>query len=84
VNGGAAAEVPESFEQAIQRLASIVENLEAGEQPLELSLKLFEEGMALARRSQRLLQQAEQRIEQLLDVTPEGEPVTRSLDPQGD
>lgn len=69
-----------SFEQSVRRLAAIVDSLEQGEQPLEESLRLFEEGMTLARRSQSLLNQAEQRIERLLDVGVDGEPVTRELD----
>ena len=36
-----------SFEEAIKRLETIVHRLEAGNIPLEESLKLFEEGMRL-------------------------------------
>ena len=38
------------FEDALQRLEEIVDRLETGELPLEDSLKVFEEGVALARR----------------------------------
>ena len=38
------------FEDALGRLEQIVDQLEAGELPLETSLKVFEEGVALARR----------------------------------
>lgn len=69
-----------SFEQSVQRLSAIVDSLEAGEQPLEESLRLFEEGMALTRRSQVLLDAAEQRIEQLLEVDEAGHAVTRPLE----
>lgn len=69
-----------SFEQSVQRLSAIVDCLEAGEQPLEESLRLFEEGMALTRRSQALLEAAEQRIEQLLEVDEAGRAVTRPLE----
>ena len=37
------------FEDALQRLERIVDQLEAGNLPLEESLKVFEEGVGLAR-----------------------------------
>jgi exodeoxyribonuclease VII small subunit len=70
-----------SFERAIQRLGEIVESLEDGEQPLEESIALFEEGMALARSSQEILDRAERRIEELLAVDTQGKPIVRELDP---
>ena len=53
------------FEDAVQRLEQIVDQLEAGDLPLEQSLKVFEEGVALARRCARYLEEAEKRIELL-------------------
>jgi exodeoxyribonuclease VII small subunit len=70
-----------SFEQAIARLGEIVESLEEGEQPLEESLALFEEGMNLARSSQEILDRAERRIEELLGVDAQGRAVVREIDP---
>lgn len=70
---------PLSFEQAIQRLGEIVDSLEEGEQPLEESIKLFEEGMRLARGSQQILDRAERRIEELLSVDESGQPIVREL-----
>lgn len=81
--GVAAADAPvssSSFERAIQRLGEIVESLEDGEQPLEESIALFEEGMALARSSQEILDRAERRIEELLAVDSQGKPVVRELE----
>lgn len=69
-----------SFERAIQRLGEIVESLEDGEQPLEESIALFEEGMALARSSQEILDRAERRIEELLAVDSQGKAVVRELE----
>ena len=69
-----------SFEDAIRRLGHIVEQLERGDLPLEASLRLFEEGVGLARVSQRRLDRAERRIEELLGVDAEGEPVTRPFE----
>ena len=53
------------FEDALGRLEQIVDQLEAGELPLETSLKVFEEGVALARRCAKYLEEAEKRIELL-------------------
>jgi exodeoxyribonuclease VII small subunit len=78
VSGGAASGV--SFERAIHRLGEIVECLEDGEQPLEESIALFEEGMTLAKSSQEILDRAERRIEELLGVDAQGKPVVRELE----
>ena len=53
------------FEDALQRLERIVDQLEAGNLPLEESLKVFEEGVGLARHCARYLDEAEKRIEVL-------------------
>ena len=72
---------PLSFERAIQRLGAIVESLEEGDQPLEESIALFEEGMVLAKNSQDILDRAERRIEELLGVDVQGKAVVREIDP---
>lgn len=69
-----------SFEDAIRRLAQIVEQLERGDLPLEASLGLFEEGIRLARVSQQRLDRAERRIEELLGIDSDGEVVTRPFE----
>lgn len=51
------------FEDSLARLEQIVSQLEAGNLPLEDSLKVFEEGIALARHCAKYLEDAEQRIE---------------------
>lgn len=82
--GGAPSEAAPTtltFEKAIQRLGEIVDSLEAGEQPLEESIALFEEGMTLAKSSQEILERAERRIEELLGVDSQGRPVVRELSP---
>ncbi len=53
------------FEDALQRLEQIVDQLEVGNLGLEESLKVFEEGVGLARRCSRYLDEAEKRIELL-------------------
>ena len=53
------------FEDALARLEQIVDTLEAGNLPLEESLKAFEEGVGLARHCAKYLEEAERRIELL-------------------
>ncbi len=53
------------FEDALLRLERIVDQLEAGNLGLEESLKVFEEGVGLARRCAKYLDEAEKRIELL-------------------
>ena len=56
-----------SFEQALERLETIVEELEGGALSLEESLARYEEGMRLSRRLTQSLDQAEKRIERLVE-----------------
>jgi exodeoxyribonuclease VII small subunit len=57
---------PPPFEEALARLEALVKRLDGGELPLEQSLALFEEGVALARGCAERLASAERRIEVLL------------------
>jgi exodeoxyribonuclease VII small subunit len=77
----AISEAPLTFEHAISRLGEIVDSLEEGEQPLEESIALFEEGMSLAKSSQEILDRAERRIEELLGVDSQGKPIVREIEP---
>lgn len=54
------------FEECLQRLEVIVKEMERGDLPLEQSLKLFEEGVALSASCRKELEEAENRIEILL------------------
>lgn len=54
---------PIHFESSIAELESIVNQLEKGELPLEDSLKQFEKGINLAQKCQKILTEAEQKIE---------------------
>ena len=54
------------FEAALARLEEIVRSLESGELGLEQSLKLFEEGVKLARVCNARLEEAERKVEVLL------------------
>ena len=53
------------FEDGLHRLEQLVDQLEAGNLGLEESLKVFEEGVGLARLCARYLDEAEKRIELL-------------------
>lgn len=60
-----------SFEDSLQELESIVQNLEQGELNLEDSMALFERGLQLSQHSQTKLQDADQKIRILLDQNNE-------------
>ncbi|NLD88085.1 MAG: exodeoxyribonuclease VII small subunit [Clostridiales bacterium] len=51
-----------TFEQALARLDEIVTILEKGNAPLEQSMILFEEGIALSKRCSAALEKAEQKV----------------------
>jgi len=54
------------FEECLERLEKIVQELERGEVPLEKSLTLFEEGMQLSASCRKELEEAEGKVEILL------------------
>ncbi|CAI4033434.1 MAG TPA: exodeoxyribonuclease VII small subunit [Nitrospiraceae bacterium] len=54
------------FEQAMARLETIVEELERGELPLDESLKIFEEGIRLSKTCLKMLNEAERKVEILV------------------
>ena len=58
---------PPVFEQSLSDLQVLVERLESGDLSLEESLATFEQGIALNRECQSALQDAEQRINILLE-----------------
>lgn len=71
-NGGnsslrAHAENGPSFEQSFLRLQEVVQRLSEGNLTLQEALASFEEGMALADRCSRLLEEAELRVKQVSD-----------------
>jgi exodeoxyribonuclease VII small subunit len=54
------------FEDAVARLEDIVKKMEEGELTLEESLKVFEEGITLARVCSKQLDEADRTVELLL------------------
>ena len=70
-----------SFEQAIERLETIVEELEGGSLSLEESIARYEEGMKLSKLLTRTLDEAEKRIERLSGGEGgDGEPRTEPME----
>jgi exodeoxyribonuclease VII small subunit len=61
-----------SYEEALKKLESLVEDMESGDLPLETLLGQFEEGTRLVRFCQAKLAEAELKIQQL-EKTAEGE-----------
>jgi exodeoxyribonuclease VII small subunit len=64
-----------SFERALKELESIVGRLERGDVELEESINIYERGEALKEHCDRLLKQAEAKVEKLTfgpDGTPKG------------
>ena len=55
------------YEEIVQRLTKVVERLEGGGLSLEESIAAFEEGIQLARAGAQKLEEAERKVEQLLD-----------------
>lgn len=55
-----------TFDDALVELQRTVAELEAGGQPLEVAIALYERGVALQARCERLLGDAELRVQQLV------------------
>ncbi|MBN2432513.1 MAG: exodeoxyribonuclease VII small subunit [Acidobacteria bacterium] len=62
----------ENFESALEELEKRVSALEEGKLPLDEALKVFEEGMSIAEYCARKLQEAEQKVEILMQG-PDGQ-----------
>lgn len=72
-----------SFERALKELETIVGRLERGDVELEESIAINERGEALRDHCDRLLKQAEAKVEKLM-LDADGHPAgTEPLDPQG-
>lgn len=59
--------VSEKYEEIVSRLAKVVERLEGGGLSLEESIAAFEEGITLARAGAARLEEAERKVEVLLE-----------------
>ena len=63
------------FEECLDRLEKIVNELEKGEIPLERAVALFEEGVSLSNSCRKELEQAEGKVEILLRQNGKLQPV---------
>jgi exodeoxyribonuclease VII small subunit len=54
-----------SFEQALEALERIVDDLERGDVPLDQSIRIYERGEALKTHCDRLLKAAEDKVEKI-------------------
>jgi exodeoxyribonuclease VII small subunit len=63
------------FEESLQELESLVEQLESGELSLDDSLKQFRRGVELTRHCQSVLEKAQQTVEKLMDIDDESSAV---------
>ncbi len=64
---------PLNFEQSMQTLETLVKQLETGDLPLDDALKMYEQGVRLAGQCQKVLTQAEQKVEILSQIGTEAE-----------
>lgn len=67
------------FEEALQKLESIVEAMESGDLPLETLLQKYEEGSRMVGICQAKLEEAELKI-QKLEKTPAGEVLLKPVE----
>jgi exodeoxyribonuclease VII small subunit len=63
-----------SFEQALDALEKIVDDLERGDVPLDQSIRIYERGEALKKHCDMLLKAAEDKVEKIR-LSREGKPV---------
>lgn len=54
-----------NYEQAFEELQNLIEILDSGEKPLDETLELYERGQALYLHCQKLLEEAELKVETL-------------------
>lgn len=63
-----------TFEQALEALERIVDDLERGDVPLDQSIRIYERGEALKAHCDRLLKSAEDKVE-TIRLARDGKPV---------
>ena len=60
-----------TIENSLAEIAALIEQMEHGELSLEQSLNQFERGITLIKHAQKILQDAEQKVQILLQNTPD-------------
>lgn len=61
---------PENFAEALERLETLAEKMEAGELPLEEAMETYEEGLYLIRFCEQRLEEAELLVEEVDESDP--------------
>ena len=69
-----------SFEESLEELQEIVQELEEGQIGLQESIERFERGMSLFKQCYQVLENAEQKIELLTGFDSEGNPELEEFD----
>ncbi len=75
---------PIAFEPALKELEGLVEKMEKGETTLEQSLSDFERGIELVRLCQSALENAEQKVQILLEKNKQAKPQAFEADKTSD
>jgi exodeoxyribonuclease VII small subunit len=57
----------QTFEKNLEQLTDIIQKMEQQDVGLEESLKLYEQGVQLTRKCQKIIDDAEKKIEQLME-----------------
>lgn len=65
-----------SFEDAMEKLEEVVENLEQGDVPLEKAISMFQEGMSLSKLCHDKLKNVEKSMDRILQEDGEVEIIT--------
>ncbi len=68
------------FEKKLHRLDKIVENMESGDLSLEEALKDFEEGVRISKECYQQLDEAEQKVKVLLNISEDGTQETKNFE----
>ena len=61
----------QTFENNLQQLTAVIQKMEQHDVGLEESLKLYEQGVQLTRKCQKIIDDAEKKIEALMDKNSE-------------
>ena len=72
------------FEETLEQLEELVSAMEEGNLSLEQSLQSFEKGVRLTRECQSALDNAEQKVQKLLDDAGTTEPLDFDSDQEGE
>ncbi len=68
------------FEKKIEKLESIVDQMEKGDLSLEKALSSFEEGVKLSKECSEELENAEQKVKMLIGLDKNGDAVTQNFE----